>query len=610
MTNEEAATVLYDAIGTIYENEDVEIPLRTDGTEYSIDDLATDQKESLAHVLNAVRSYCGGKDVNAEKVLRVTLSGVAGSGKSTWINTLVTVLRKMFTTDETVAVFAPTGSAAFNAGGETVHRGFKLPQKLEDLSISSDKQAYLLRRFATMLVIIVDERSMLDAGMLGIMQHYMAQCAHQGNNKDHPWGGIPIIILVGDDYQLPPIMPGAFYALVPQSLSKTFNMSYAYYQARLKGFAEFLKIGSNVIYLEGEKRVNDGQDMFKRLLKTVRCEDDDQQMTEEEMQTLLQLDIYHKTFSIEQRRIIQEDATYIFANKEPRDKHNSWKMKLANSTRNPVARIKSITIKRGGRLVSNQAHFDADRQPSRVLLCKGARVTLNGTNPDPRHGLFHGSLGIVQDIVYNTGKSPNFGDFPAYVLVEFYQYCGKELIPNLPRSVPIVPIDIRCDRNCCVRTFIPLALAYGKTAHTFQGQSVGPVPSGRPENPIKKIVVDPGKREFEGKNVGLFYTLLSRATTIGDQNDKLSSSIYFDGPNFSRRRIENLTMKTNKEMYKLAILRKNWVTYLRTNEHQKGQWTDVEMEELFKWAKDTVIPGYDLKSIITQHMPNTDSGTA
>ena len=48
------------------------------------------------------------------------------------------------------------------------------------------------------------------------------------------------------------------------------------------------------------------------------------------------------------------------------------------------------------------------------------------------------------------------------------------------RYVPIVPHDVRCQHGCCVRTYVPLALAYGKTAHTFQGQTVGPVPEGRP----------------------------------------------------------------------------------------------------------------------------------
>jgi hypothetical protein len=605
MTNEQVATLLHEAIKGNDQNDDVEIPLRADGTPYKIDDLATDQRESLAHVLNAVKLYCEGDDVNDDKVLRVTLSGVAGSGKSTWINTLVTTLRKMFVTSETVAVFAPTGAAAFNAGGETLHRGFKPPRNLGDMNISSDKQKYLLRRFATMMVIIIDERTMLDGAMLGIIRHYMQQCAHQGKNKHHPWGGIPIIILVGDDYQLPPIMIGAFYALHPDLMPRTFNMSYEYFEARLRGFEEFLAIGKNVIYLEGEKRVNDGQDMFKRLLRAVRCEDINNNMSEEEINTLLELDIYHSTFTAEQRRLIQEEATYIFANKEPKDKHNSLKLKWVSSSSSPVARIMSKTSKPNGRQVSNKAHFDGDRNPSRVLICKGARVTLNGYNPIPRQGLFHGSLGIVQDIVYDTGKSPNTGDMPSYVLVEFYQYCGPVLIQGMPRSVPIVPIEVRCEKSgCCSRIYMPLALAYGKTAHTFQGQNVGPVPQGRPENPIKKIVVDPGKREFEGKNVGLFYTLLSRATTIGDPKEKLSSAIYFDGPNFSRHRIENLTLKANKEMYKLASQRDEWVKYLRSNEVKKGKWNQTDMADLFNWANNKRIDGDELKKIISGHTPD------
>jgi hypothetical protein len=70
--------------------------------------------------------------------------------------------------------------------------------------------------------------------------------------------------------------------------------------------------------------------------------------------------------------------------------------------------------------------------------------------------------------------------------------------------------------NTAVREHIPLALAYGKTLHTLQGQNVGPAGPECPENAIQKIIVDPGTRKFEGVNVGLFYQLLSRATTIGN----------------------------------------------------------------------------------------------
>ena len=420
------------------------IPLRSDLSEYLIEGLAGDQLESLALVLLAVKRYCNGENVNNEKVLRITVSGVAGSRKSTWINTLVSTMRKLFTEDETVSVFAPTGSAAFNAGGQTLHRGFSLPvRSLKSLEIPSDKNKYLLRRFSRTLIIIIDERSMLDATALGIIKHYMRKCAHGGQKRKHPWGGIPIIILVGDDYQLPPIMPGAFQALHANSLKQTATMSTVQFLIRRAGFEEFLEIGKTVVYLVGAKRVNEGQDKFKRILQAVRCENKDAIMPESDIDELLRLDLSHISFSDEQRKMIREEATYVFANKEPRDRLNSLKLKLENMKGNPVARIKSKTInttaKVYGRQVTRNDHFDLDRQPNQVLICVGARVSLNGFNPDPRHGLFHGSLGVVRDIVYDDGESPTLDVFPSYVLVEFDQYCGNVLIPGMPTFILIVP---------------------------------------------------------------------------------------------------------------------------------------------------------------------------
>jgi predicted GTPase len=48
----------------------------------------------------------------------MTIMGAAGTGKSVLINTLVTVLRVMFDDNDVVHVAAPTGTAAFNVGGE------------------------------------------------------------------------------------------------------------------------------------------------------------------------------------------------------------------------------------------------------------------------------------------------------------------------------------------------------------------------------------------------------------------------------------------------------------------------------------------------------------
>jgi hypothetical protein len=63
-----------------------------------------------------------------------------------------------------------------------------------------------------------------------------------------------------------------------------------------------------------------------------------------------------------------------------------------------------------------------------------------------------------------------------------------------------------------------------KTIHTFQGQTVGPAAPGRPENPITRILDNPGDQTFEGNNIGLFYTAVSQTTTIGSPNENLAVS--------------------------------------------------------------------------------------
>ena len=201
-------------------------------------------------------------------------------------------------------------------------------------------------------------------------------------------------------------------------------------------------------------------------------------------------------------------------------------------------------------------------------------VCVTGSNICPGLGLFNGSIGKVLDIVYAAGQSPNHNDLPLYVLVSFSLYLGKPFLSDRERVVPVVPVTVPCNnKKCpCTRTFIPLKLAFGKTCHTFQGQSAGEVDEGKPPNAVKRIICDPGTRAFEGINPGLFYTILSRATTLGDYNSSLSpqqrfknSAIYFIGDNMNQHRITDITMQKNNVEYKMVQRRKRWVNYLTDN---------------------------------------------
>ena len=76
---------------------------------------------------------------------------------------------------------------------------------------------------------------------------------------------------------------------------------------------------------------------------------------------------------------------------------------------------------------------------------------------------------------------------------------------------------------------------------------MGKAPPGRPDNAYHRLVGDPGTRNFEANNPGLFYTLLSRATKMEEEEKPETSAIFFKGANMSREKIENYMQKGKRE---------------------------------------------------------------
>jgi len=91
--------------------------------------------------------------------------------------------------------------SCFNAGGVTCHRLLSIGrQSAYTLEIISEKQKHLVSTLKNVFALIVDERSMVSAHTLGIMEEYCKQYAMEGKNPNESWGGIPIIIFVGHDF--------------------------------------------------------------------------------------------------------------------------------------------------------------------------------------------------------------------------------------------------------------------------------------------------------------------------------------------------------------------------------------------------------------------------
>jgi ATP-dependent DNA helicase PIF1 len=128
----------------------------------------------------------------------VFLTGKAGTGKSTLIRRFISE------TDRNVVVVAPTGIAALNVDGYTIHRlfSFSTTTSLDDVRTGR----YYPGRFAKILgsldTLIIDEASMVRADLF---DQVAAALTRFGPVPGTPFGGVQIV-LVGDLYQLPPVV--------------------------------------------------------------------------------------------------------------------------------------------------------------------------------------------------------------------------------------------------------------------------------------------------------------------------------------------------------------------------------------------------------------------
>jgi ATP-dependent exoDNAse (exonuclease V) alpha subunit len=122
------------------------------------------------------------------------ITGKAGTGKSTLLNLLLSQ------TDTNVAVTAPTGIAAINVGGQTLHSFFGLPI---GMLIKSSLYVNPHRREILQAVdtLVIDEVSMVRVDMMEAIDYLFREVTGQ---RRIPFGGKQIV-LVGDMAQLPPI---------------------------------------------------------------------------------------------------------------------------------------------------------------------------------------------------------------------------------------------------------------------------------------------------------------------------------------------------------------------------------------------------------------------
>ncbi|MBC5861942.1 helix-turn-helix domain-containing protein [Flavobacterium turcicum] len=210
----------------------------------------------------------------------VFLTGKAGTGKTTLLREIIQ------TTHKNTVVVAPTGIAALNAGGVTIHSMFQLPfggfipdNSAPQFSESTkfETKATLRRHFKmsglkkavirNMELLVIDEVSMLRADLLDAMD-FMMQTVRK---KNLPFGGVQVLY-IGDLLQLPPVIRDEEWSTLKN-----------YYRGKFFFHSHVIQ-QHPPLYIELSKIFRQTDDAFISVLNNLR----NNQITQQDLQTLNQ----------------------------------------------------------------------------------------------------------------------------------------------------------------------------------------------------------------------------------------------------------------------------------------------------------------------------------
>lgn len=353
----------------------------------------------------------------------VFLTGEPGSGKTHTVNCYARWLR-----DHNIqaAITASTGIAATHIGGSTIHSwsGLGVRRKLtpRDLGIIMSKNR-IVQRIRNTQVLIIDEISMLAAETLSMIE---AVC-RKIRDEEAIFGGLQVI-LVGDFFQLPPIVPpepfiddGQSSLIAPDTQHSRFAFSAPVWQA-LKPIT---------CYLSEQHRQEDGA--FLEFLSALR-----QGMVTTSHRSLLQT---------RATKVPQKGATQLFSHNVDVDRINNAELKKLSGAEKAF----TITSQGAAQLVAQLQR--GCLSPAKLSLKVGAKVMF--TKNEPSFKFVNGTLGTV------TG----FNKENTYPIIK--TLTGRNVVAE--------PMEWSLEDNGRILariTQVPLRLAWAITVHKSQGMSL------------------------------------------------------------------------------------------------------------------------------------------
>ncbi len=379
----------------------------------------------------------------------VFITGRAGTGKSTLLN----YFRQ--TTGKKVVILAPTGVAALNVRGQTIHSFFRFkpditPEKVKKLRFDNDNKN-IYKKLDT---IVIDEISMVRADLLDCVDKFLRL---NGPMFDRPFGGLQMIF-IGDLYQLPPVVTGA----EKKAFTGIYETPYFYSAAVFNAMeAEFVEL---------EKVYRQHDEAFIDLLNSIR----NRSITEEG------LNLLNQRYIPDFKPRPGDFYVYLTTTNALADEINNKEL----------AKLKGKPHTFTGLI---EGEFGNEYLPTLVDLNvkPGSQVMM--LNNDARGRWVNGSIGKITRIIQTRNEDP-------IIVVDLKNGETVDVTPHTWEVFRFFAEEGEL-RSEVIGSFTqyPLTLAWALTIHKGQGKT------------FDRVIIDIGKGTFAH---GQTYVALSRCTTL------------------------------------------------------------------------------------------------
>lgn len=381
----------------------------------------------------------------------IFLTGKAGTGKTTFLRNLQLNINKK------LIITAPTGVAAMNAGGVTIHSFFQIPfgEGINNIDLSTSVKNMRKEKIKIIRgidILVIDEISMVRADLLDAVDAVLRRY----RNRYKAFGGVQLL-MIGDLRQLAPVIKNEEI----EALSRTYSTPY-FFSSKVWSQASFVTIELKEIFRQSDHR-------FINLLNSIRD-------SKNVASTLTEL---NERFNPGFKPRDDEGYITLTTHNVQSDKINADNMRMIKD--------KSYFFKAQIDGVFPESIYPVG---AKLELKKGAQVMFIRNDSDPMKRYFNGKIGQIVNIADDK--------------IEVKCKDDGTLINVTPETWHNSEYSIDPQSNNIVETVkgsfsqVPLKLAWAITVHKSQGLT------------FEKVIIDANRAFAHGQ----LYVALSRCRSL------------------------------------------------------------------------------------------------